>query len=569
MFAQSELEEVGLQDFRVFLCEVWAYLRLPRPTKVQLYIAKWMQHAPRRVILMAFRGVGKSYLTVAFVLWSLLLDPQLKIEVVSANEALAHNFTTFCFQLINGMPLLQHLAPRADQRRSSEQFDVGPARAAKDPSVKSVSITGQITGSRADILVADDVEVPRNSQTFLLRERLSELVKEFGAVLKPGGRVIYLGTPQVEASLYRRLESRGYEPHIIPSEVPSSTGAYRGFLSPYVQRMVDAGVAPGTPVDPERFDVLDLNERRAEYGRAGYALQFMLDTTPSDKDAHPLKLHDLIVHGCDEKLAPVEVAWGGSRELVVQDLPAGGFDGDVYHRPAYLAEQMVRFQQTVMAIDPSGKGKDETGYSIVRYLNGLLYLVDVGGFLDGYGEGTLKGLAGKALRWGVNDIIIEENYGGGMFNQLLKPHLIRVFGEAHDGKNGSAGKIDEEWNGWSSTQKEMRICDTLQPLVESHRLVVDRRVIEEDFRQQSENPFYSFVYQFTRIKRDKGALPHEDRLETLSMACAYLKDKMDRDQRKAHKQHLDVLRDKELKDFARHVFGIKRPPRRTNWLGEQ
>lgn len=179
-YTQEQIKEAGLDDFRVFLRAVWAHLGLPAPTPTQLDMAYWLQHGPKRGILQAFRGVGKSWITVAFVLWTLLLDPQKKIMVVSANETLASDFTRFCFQLIHGMPVLQHLAPRADQRKASDRFDVGPARPSKDPSLKSVGITGQLTGSRADIIIPDDVEIPKNSYTHLLREKLSESVKEIG-----------------------------------------------------------------------------------------------------------------------------------------------------------------------------------------------------------------------------------------------------------------------------------------------------------------------------------------------------------------------------------------------------
>jgi hypothetical protein len=567
-YTQEELEAAGLDDFRVFLCEVWAFLNLPKPTRMQLNIARWLQKGPRRMILMAFRGVGKSWITVAFVLWTLLLDPQKKIMVVSANQDLANEFSKFCLQLINGMPLLQHLKPRADQRSSGIAFDVGPALPDKSPSVKSVGITGQLTGSRADLIVPDDIEVPKNTVTHLMRQRLAELVKEFDAVLKPGGRVVYLGTPQIEESLYVKLEDRGYETRIWPAEVPVSVNAYRGHLAPMVAAMIAAGVPVGTPTDT-RFGVQDLMERRASYGKAGYALQFMLDTSPSDKEAHPLKLHDLIVMDFDQYMAPVQIAWGGAPQLVIENLMAGGFDGDLYHRPAWQSPEMARFSATVMAIDPSGMGKDETAYAIVKYLHGVLYVVDVGGYIDGYGEGTLKALAGKALRWGVNDIIIEENYGGGMFNRLLEPHLRAAFMEHDDrkadGRTGAAGRIDEEWNGWSSTQKEARILDTMLPVIESHRLVVSRKVIEEDIRQQHEQPYYSFIYQFTRMKREKNAIAHEDRLEAVSMACAYYTEKMNRDSKKALQQHKAAALDAELRQFKKHVFGM---PKVTgpNWM---
>lgn len=566
MYSPQELEEAGLTDFRVFLCETWAFLNLPKPTRIQLSIARWLQRAPRRVILMAFRGVGKSWLTAAFVCWCLLLNPELKIMVVSANQNLADDFSKFVKQLISGMPVLQHLTPGPGQRDSAISFDVGPARPSKDPSVKSVGITGQLTGSRADIIIADDVEVPKNTQTHLMRERLATLVKEFDAVLKPGGRVIYLGTPQCEASLYNRLETRGYVCRIWPSEVPKSSAPYRGRLAPIIEKLIESGVAPHTPVDAERFSRADLDERLASYGHNDYALQFLLDTTPSDADTHPLKLRDLMVLDCDRKMGHVQLAWGGARELVLNDLAAGGYDGDCYVRPAFMSPQMANYAQIVMAIDPSGKGRDETAFAIVAYMHGMLYLLESGGFKDGFAESTLKALASRALVWGVQDVIIETNYGGGMFNQLLKPWLVRVFADANEGARGAAGRIDDEYKGWSSGQKEMRILDTLEPIVQSHRLVVNRAVIENDAVQQQENPHYSLVYQYTRMARIRGAVAHDDRIEALAMACGYFTEKMNRDQRKALQQHKDELQKKELESFARHVFGIKKP-RRTNWVG--
>lgn len=564
-FSEEELKAEGLDDFRVFLCHVWAYLGLPQPTKVQLDIAYYLQHGPRRKIIEAFRGVGKSWITVAFVLWVLLLNPQAKVMVVSAGENLAGDFSKFCMQLIQGMPLLQHLAPRPGQRTSGVGFDVGPATPSKDPSVKSVGITGQLTGSRADLIIADDIETPKNSYTHLLRERLAELVKEFDAVLKPEGRVVYLGTPQIEGSLYNRLwKDRGYDVRIWPAEIPKDTARYAGKLAPRILSLINRSLKPGRPTDPKRFGEMDLMERMVSYGASGYALQFMLDTSPSDTDRYPLKLRDLIIHDCDATLAHVNIVWGSTRELVLQDLVSGGIDQDCYHRPAYKSPEMSKYTGTVMAIDPSGRGKDETAYAIVRYAHGMLYLVDSGGFVDGFGEQTLETLARKAARHGVNYVIIEENYGGGMFNKLLQPYLARLHPTGEDEKDGQrrGGHIDDEWNGWSKGQKELRILDTLEPILANHRLVVDRKVIEKDLEQQREAPQYSLVHQLTRMSRVKGALQHEDRLEALSMACGYFVDKMARDQKKVLQQHKRSLMDKELKSYMNHVFGRKPKPLR-------
>lgn len=555
----AQIKEAGLDDFRVYLAQVWDHLDLPDPTPLQYRIAHWLQHGPRRLVLQAFRGAGKSWITVAFCTWKLLLDPETKVEMVSASQSLADDNAQFAHSLIREMPLLSHLRPGKNDRKSALAFDVGPAKASKDPSLKSAGITGQITGTRADIIVADDVEIPENSYTSHRREKLAERVKEFDAILKPGGRVVYLGTPQVEQSLYRRLENRGYDTRVWTAEVPEDPEKYGEKLAPFVREKIEAGATPGSPVDPTRFDARDLAERKASYGQTGYALQFMLDTTPSALDKHPLKCRDLIVHDVDDEIAHVKLVWSSDERI--DGLSCGGFDGDYYVRPAAKSDEMAPYTGTVMAIDPAGSGDDELGYAIIRYCQGLLYLVDVGGFEDGYDEDTLTGLAAKMARYDVDKYVIEENFGGGMFSQLLDPHVRRM----------ADAKLDTDYDAWSTGKKEWRILDTLEPVIQSHRLVVDRSVIEEDLEQQRDQAKYSLIHQMTRMARQKDALPHEDRLEAVSMAASYWTDKMDRDLDENVERHKQEQLEKELEEWHRsvHVPGADSLSFNKNWNGNR
>jgi hypothetical protein len=178
----------GPHGFKNFLWLVWQHLNLPEPFPVQYEIADYLQHGPKRLIIQAFRGVGKSWITSAFVCWLLYCDPQLNILVVSASKSRADDFSTFTMRLIEEMPLLAHLRPKEGQRSSKIAFDVGPAQADHAASVKSAGITGQITGSRADVIIADDIEVPNNSETQAMREKLLHQVKEFDSIIKPGTR---------------------------------------------------------------------------------------------------------------------------------------------------------------------------------------------------------------------------------------------------------------------------------------------------------------------------------------------------------------------------------------------
>lgn len=543
----------ALADFRIFMFLVWKHLGLPEPTAVQYDIAYYLQNGPRRSVIEAFRGVGKSWITSAFVCWLLLNNPQLKILVVSASKERADAFSTFVKRLINEIPILQHLKPQDGQRDSVIAFDVGPATPDHSPSVKSVGITGQITGSRADILIADDVEVPNNSLTQMMRDKLSEAVKEFDAILKPGGRILYLGTPQTEMSLYNQLPERGYEVRIWPALYPeiSQVIKYQGKLAPMVTKALEADPkTAGQPTDPKRFDEADLLERRASYGKAGFALQFQLDTSLSDADRYPLKVSDLIIQNLNPTMGHLKVAWAAAPEVCINDLPNVALTGDRFYRPMWKSDDMSEYTGAVMSIDPSGRGKDETGYAVVKALAGNLFLTEAGGIAGGYELETLEALAYAAKRNQVKYIIIEANFGDGMFTQLLKPVLMRIY----------PCTVEEVKH---STQKEARIIDTLEPVMSTHRLIVDQKVIQKDF-DTAKDIKYSLFYQLTRLTRDRGALIHDDRLDALAIAVAYWTESMARDNNKAASEIKAQAIDRELKKFMGGILGSK--PQKTTWM---
>jgi hypothetical protein len=157
--------EPSVKNFKNFLYLAWQHLNLPNPTPIQYDIADYLQNGSKRIVIEAFRGVGKSWITSAFVCHQLLLNPQRNILVVSASKNRADDFSTFCLRLLSEMPMLKHLYPKTDQRQSKISFDVATATASQQPSVKSLGITSQITGSRADLVIADDVETSGNTQT--------------------------------------------------------------------------------------------------------------------------------------------------------------------------------------------------------------------------------------------------------------------------------------------------------------------------------------------------------------------------------------------------------------------
>ena len=451
------------------------------------------------------------------------------------------------------MPILKHLVPKDNQRHSKVSFDVAPALASHAPSVKSMGITGQLTGSRADLIIADDVESANNSQTQLMRDRLSETVKEFDAIIKPEvGRIIFLGTPQTEMSLYNSLEDRGYKTKIWKALYPNKVQkiGYGHKLAPII---ADINDKEGKPTDPKRFDDVDLLERLSSYGRSGFNLQFMLDTTMSDANRYPLKLNDLIVaSGCSTwKEAPAKIQWASSPEqmkAIDPELPNVGLKGDYYVAPLFMSKEFTPFEGTIMSIDPSGRGEDKTAYAVLKMLHGVLYLTAIGSLDGGYSDDTLHRLSQIAKKNNVNHVVIESNFGDGMATALLKPIMAKIH----------PCEVEEVRH---NIQKEKRIIDTLEPIMNGHRLVIDDLLIKEDFKLE---PNHQLFRQMTRITRDKGALRHDDQIDALAIAANAWVERMDRDQILSYNQHKEDLLDRELERFMESTIG--RQPHKDSWI---
>lgn len=533
-------------DFVFFLFVLWKALSLPVPTRCQIDMARKLSAGDnRRFILQAFRGIGKSFITCAFVVWKLWNNPDLKFMIVSASKERADANSIFIKRIIDLMPQLQELKPKQGQRDAVISFDVGPAKPDHSPSVKSVGITGQLTGSRADILIADDVEVPNNSATQAARDRLSELVKEFDAILKPGGTIIYLGTPQNEMTLYRELEGRGYTTTIWPARYPRDKKDWQSYgdrLAPMLQAELEEDPESfyWRPTDEVRFDDTDLKERELSYGKAGFALQFMLNPNLSDAEKYPLKLRDLIVADLDPASSPMVYQWLPNLQNKREDVPNVGLMGDSYHTYQTVGSAFSSYTQKILVIDPSGRGKDETGYAVLYQLNGYIFVMEAGGMRGGYEDSTLEALAKIGRKWKINEYVIEGNFGDGMYLELFKPVAARIHPAA----------VTEVK---SKGQKELRICDVLEPIMGSHRLIVNSSTIVSDYQTAADkdgvrNPIYSLFYQMTRISRERGALAHDDRLDALAIGVQFFVESMAKDAVKGQREVTEEWLEEQMED---------------------
>ena len=507
-------------SFPLFLSLVWKSLDLPRPTRAQLAIAEYLQHGPKRLQIQAFRGLGKSWIAAAFVLWTLWNDKDKKILVVSASKQRADDFTIFCQKCIQEFEWLVGMRPTDDdQRWSRVSFDIAGCRPAQSPSVKSVGITGQLTGSRADLIVFDDVEVPANSATDFMREKLLQLVTEGESVLTPkaDSRIVFLGTPQTTFTVYRTLRERNYKPFVWPARYPKSLVGYEDVLAPQLVADIEKQGHEKLLWQPTdtRFSEINLLEREQSMSRSNFMLQFMLDTSLSDALKFPLKLSDFVVLPLDLKKGPSDLVWGTDKETLL-DLPAVALPGDRWHRPKAVSE-FIEYGQTIVAVDPSGRGKDETVAVVLSQINGFIFLRDILATQDGYSDKTLRGILTMARRYSASMCLIESNFGDGAVMELMKKHAQEM----------KVGMAFEEVR--ATTRKEDRIIDTLEPVLNQHRLVIDEKLVTWDYQSNhdmapEERLPRMLMYQLTRMCREKGAVKHDDRVDALALGVKYFQD---------------------------------------------
>ena len=514
-----ELDQKIRNDFRAFLTLVWRELDLPRPTRAQLAIAEYLQHGPKRLQISAFRGGGKSWITAAFVLWTLYNNHDKKVMVISASKERADNFSIFCQKLIIDIPWLNHLGPKSeDQRWSRISFDVGPARPHQAPSCKSVGITGQMTGSRADLMCFDDVEVPLNSATDMQREKLLQLVTEAESILTPNdeSRILFLGTPQTTFTIYRKLAERAYKPFVWPARYPKSLANYEGLLAPQLEEDIyKEKVERWAPTDT-RFSDKDLIEREGAMGRSNFMLQFMIDTSLSDAEKFPLKFQDLIVTPLGEECA-ARYAWSADPRYQLKELNPVGLPGDSFYAPMFIDEDAVPYNETIVSIDPSGRGADETVAAGISQANGYVFLRDIKAYKEGYSDTTLSDIVRLGKRYKASKFLIESNFGDGMITELFKRHAIQQH------LNADLEEVR------ATTRKEERIIDTLEPVMNQHKLIVDPKVFEYDYRSNPNEPpekrlEYMLMYQMSRMCRDKGAVKHDDRIDALAQGVQWFVD---------------------------------------------
>ncbi len=546
-----------LQSFPNFVCFLLREQGLAQtPTKQQVAVAQWMETGPDRQLTVAFRGLGKSLLASYYALWRLRMDCEEKILVCSATAIKATDFTNFMLRTMAEVDVLHCLLPGLDNRSSNVAFDVAPCTVEQSPSVRALGVGAQTTGQRCTCAILDDIETAQNTLTILKQERIAHSVTEIESIIKPDEgqllprKIVYLGTPHTETSIYLRLvRERGYSSRYWPALYPEDFEIYEGNCCPRIQAEAEANPAlAGEPTDPERFSHEDILQRQASMTLASFQLQFNLNTRLATLDRFPVRLGDICVLDIDGSALPETVVWSNSPEYRLNELVCIGMGADRHwHRPAFINGWVERKEtRVVMAVDPAGRGRDEMAYCVLSEYGGNFTVLESGGSTLGYDDIVLEHLAKTAKKWGVNYVIVEANFGDGMASALLKPHLLRHHPVS----------IEEVRH---SQRKEIRLCDTLGPIIQQHRLSILARVIKADYRLLDEDPEHgysrSLAHQLSRLTDERGCLSHDDRADALAIALAHFVESAAQDQMRTQLERTAQMRNEDMEAWMSEQEG--------------
>ncbi len=557
---QLKLLQEFYPDFSPFLEDVMAELGFST-TPVQKAIGKYMESGPQYLMVQAQRSQAKTTVAAAFAVFSLIHSPTCRVLILSAGGTQANEISTLVVRLILSMEVLECMRPdkMAGDRTSTEAFDIHHSLKGldKSPSVACVGIDSNLQGKRADLLIADDIESAKNSATPGQRAKLLHLTKDFTSICTTG-RIIWLGTPQTMESIYGSLPQRGVDIRIWPGRYPTPAQMkhYGQHLDPGIRLRLTlnpglqtgGGVLgdQGQPIDPALLNEEMLQKKERDQGAAYFQLQHMLNTTLSDAQRFPLKTTNLVLLRAAGAIAPLTVV-RGMEDTHLRDFAVGDFSFKI-PVPHEVSRETSRLQSIVAYIDPAGGGVngDETAFAIGGFLNGNIHLLYVGGIPGGYEEGNLRNLAKILAKFSPSTVKIEKNMGYGAFRAVFLP-IMREYLDC---------ALEDDL---VSGQKELRIINTLEPIMGRGALIVHETAIQSDsyycdVYDPRKRISFSFFHQLAKVSRQRDALEHDDRLDAVEGLCRHYQELLSQDQKK----QLQAQRDREWAASIKDPLGYNR-----------
>lgn len=470
--SESFKDNITQADFKLFLA-LWNQMQGLTTPDIHFRMASWLENRWRagdlNLLLMAFRSSGKSTITGIFVAWLIYRKPALRILVLAADHALAQKMVRNVRKIIEKHPLTSHLVPRKADQWGADRFTVKRDMEMRDPSVLAKGIAANMTGSRADLIICDDVEVPNTCDTALKRADLREKLSELNYVLVPGGTQIYIGTPHSYYSIY--AEDPRTE---IGEEVPFLSG-FKRFKLPVMDENGESNWV-------ERYGAADILRLKEQTGPNKFTSQMMLEPVNiAEGRLDPALLH---IYGDDlDYTKEINTLFIGAEKIIA---------ASAFWDPAFGS---AKGDRSVLAC----VFMDEDGRSYIHHVEYIALDRLPDGLPDGVDEATAQCriVAALARRFMLPSIAVETN-GIGKFlpailrNELAKAHVpTRIQEVAH------------------SQAKDMRILEAYDAPMAAQNLYVHKSVLLTPFMQE--------MQEWRPDGKGKG---HDDGIDAVAGALA-------------------------------------------------
>lgn len=241
-------------------------LRDPQGKPVELAVAHEELQAflseHRMALVELPRDHGKSFQVCGRVLWELGRDPGLRVKIVCATDAVAAERTRFLRDAVARNLWVRDAFPhlRPGDLWRDDAFTIQRPANVIGPSVAAFGVGAGSTGTRADLLVCDDLVDVRSLRSKAERDRVaSYFAHNLMNLLEPDGRCWCLCTPWHADDLNARLKSNP---------------AFAVLRRPVGEDF--------EPVWPEKWPPPALRERKEQIGSASFARGYLLRTMASE-----------------------------------------------------------------------------------------------------------------------------------------------------------------------------------------------------------------------------------------------------------------------------------------------
>jgi len=428
-------DERGEGDFARFT-DAWNTGQGQTTPDHHLRMIDWLEEhvaaGSRGLLLTAFRGAGKSTIIGLFAAWLLLSDPNRRLMVVGADEKLAARMVRNARRVIEAHPATEVLRPRERGSWRSAEFTVPRPMELREPSMTAAGVLANITGSRADVVICDDVEVPRTCDTAPKRASLRERLAEIDYVLTPGGTQLYIGTPHTYYSIYADT------PRV---EIGEESPFLDGF-----ERLAIPILEGGKSAWEERFTLEHIERLRKRTGPAKFETQMMLRPLNLTRG----RLDPDLLRPYHAELVEREAAGRTIRTLSGVRL----LSASCWWDPSFATDGG---DGSVVAVVFGGEDKN-------LYLHRVLYLRADGERTDPEATRQCAAVVDLVRELGLPGVAVETNGVGGFLPGLLREAL------------GEAGTAAAVIGVASHTPKERRIIEALDAPLAAGRLFAHRSV---------------------------------------------------------------------------------------------